>query len=119
MNLALNRVEPLLPGAPNDYNLQNYRAYMLKNYFMVMRDMGKTEEASWSLDEAGKMFSAIHEQFPKDPGAWNGLGSVAMLRGDPQMALQYIDQALFFAPDYAYAKQDRETVLAQLKKQAQ
>jgi hypothetical protein len=118
VNLALNLVEPLLPSAPNDYNLQNYRAYMLKNYAMIMRDMGKTEEATRSLDEAWKMFSAILEQFPKDPGAWNGLGSVAMLRGDPQMALQYIDQALKIEPNYSYAKQDKETVLAQLKKQA-
>ena len=117
VNVALNVVEPLLPTFPNDYNLQTFRAYMLKNYFMIMRDMGRQADANWSLEEAAKMFGALYEQNPNDANVWNGLGSVALLRGSPQMALQYIDQALFLQPGYPEALHDRELALAALKAQ--
>jgi Flp pilus assembly protein TadD len=118
VNVALNAVEPLLPAIPDDYNLQTFRAYMLKNYAMIMRDMGRQEDANRSLEGAAKMFSAVYEQNPNDASVWNGLGSVALLRGDPQMALQYIDQALFLQPGYPEAVQDRELALAAMKTQA-
>ncbi|HUI44012.1 MAG TPA: hypothetical protein VL523_18770 [Terriglobia bacterium] len=117
VNLALNVVEPLLPAFPDNYDLQNFRAYMLKNYAMIMRDEGRPADANRSLEEAAKMFGAVYQQSPNDASVWNGLGSVAMLRGNPQMALQYIDQALFLQPGYPEALHDREIVLAALKAQ--
>ncbi|HXJ95205.1 MAG TPA: hypothetical protein VMT20_20375 [Terriglobia bacterium] len=119
VNLALNVLEPLIPAFPDDYDLQTFRAYMLKNYGMIMRDMGRATDADWSLDEAGKMFEAVHQQKPNDASVWNGLGTIAMLRGNPQVALQCIDQALFWQPGYPEALHDRELVLAALKAQQQ
>jgi tetratricopeptide (TPR) repeat protein len=110
-------VEPLLPVFPDNYDLQTFRAYMLKNYAMIMRDQGRQADANRSLDEAAKMFAAVHEQNPNDASAWNGLGSVALLRGNPQLALQYIDQALFWQPGYPEALHDRELALGALKAQ--
>jgi hypothetical protein len=115
VNLALNVVEPLLPVFPDNYNLQIFRAFMLKNYAMIMRDMGHPADANRSLDEAMKMFAAVHEQNPNDASVWNGLGSVALLRGNPKLALQYIDQALFWQPEYPEALHDREIALSALK----
>ena len=63
------------------------------------------------------MFEIIRQQQPEDPAAWNGLGSVALLRGEPDHALVYIDRALEIEPDYAAAKHDREIALQMLKRQ--
>jgi hypothetical protein len=52
-----------------------------------------------------------------DPSAWNGLGNIAMLKGNPQLALQYIDQAIQIEPGYADALRDREGVRRMLKAQ--
>lgn len=117
VNVALNAVEPLLPLFPDNYDLQNFRAYMLKNYAMIMRDTGHGVESKQALDEAAKMFAAVRQQKPEDPGAWNGLGSVAALQGNLQLALQYIDQALFLQPGYAEAQYDRQNVVNALKAQ--
>jgi hypothetical protein len=115
---ALNLVEPVLPMASNNWDIQNFRAYNLKDYAMVMRDMGRTDEWTRSLDEAEKMFSAIHQQVPNDPSAWNGLGSIALLRGEPRIALEYIDQALQIAPTYPEALNDKQVALSMLQQQA-
>jgi len=61
------------------------------------------------------MFEIIREQKPDDPGAWNGLGSVALLQGDPARALTYIDRALEILPDYPEAKHDRAIAVQMLK----
>ena len=117
VNLALNVVDPPLPVFPNNYDLQTFRAYMLKNYAMLMRDMGRPADAAWFLEEAAKMFGTVYEQNPNDASVLNGLGSVWLLRGNPRMALQYIDKALFLQPGYQEALGDRELALAALKAQ--
>jgi tetratricopeptide (TPR) repeat protein len=116
---ALDRLDPVLPLHPNDYQLQNYRAYFLKDYAMVLRDLNRITEAQAALQEAKQMFSAIREQKPDDPSAWNGLGSVAALQGDYHSALYYIDQALAIEKDYSEAVTDRQTVLDALRRQQQ
>jgi len=116
---ALDCLDPVLPLHPDDYQLQNYRAYFLKDYAMVMLDMNRTAEAESALGEAKRMFSAIREQKPDDPSAWNGLGSVAALQGDYHGALYYIDQALAIQKDYSEALSDREMVLNALRQQEQ
>lgn len=113
---TMNALDPILPAFPDDHDLQNFRAYSFKNYAMVMRDRGNQSEFVRALDEAERMFAAIREQAPTDAGAWNGLGSVALLRGDPARALQHIDRALELKPAYPEAKADRREVLRMLGK---
>jgi tetratricopeptide (TPR) repeat protein len=114
---TLDLLDPVLPSHPNDWFLQNVRAYAFKNYAMVMRNRGKLEGFDHALDEAEKMFEIVRQQQPDDPAAWNGLGSVALLRGQPDHALAYIDRALEIQPNYGAAKHDREIALQMLKRQ--
>ena len=112
---TLDLLDPVLPKYPNDWQLQNVRAYTFKNLAMVMRNRGNVKEFHRALAEAERMFEIIREQKPDDPGAWNGLGSVAILQGDPESALVYIDRALDLYPDYKAAKHDREIAVRMLK----
>jgi len=100
-----------LPKFPDDLWLQQVRAYTFKNYAMLMRAYHRDDEFSRGLSEAEKTFKAIRDQDPKEAGAWNGLGSIAALRGDYQKALVYIDIALEINPQYEAALRDRETML--------
>jgi tetratricopeptide (TPR) repeat protein len=83
-----------------------------------VRDQGRAADANRALDESGKMFEAIHQQDPHDPAAWNGLGSVAAIRGDYQTALLYINAALKIKPDYAEAAHDKAAIQRVLREQA-
>ncbi|MBP6708540.1 MAG: TIR domain-containing protein [Candidatus Accumulibacter sp.] len=114
---TLDKLEPLLLSYPNDWELQNYRAYALKNYALVMSAQGRQDEFERALGEAATMFTVIRQQQPADPSAWNGLGSVALIRKDPGSALYYIKRALDISPNYAAALKDRETALQMLKQQ--
>lgn len=114
---TLDTLDPVLPIFPNDVYLQNTRAYTFKNYAMVMRDLNRPEEFDRTLKESERMFEAIRQQNPEDAGAWNGLGSVALLRNDPKTALEYIDKALEIMPNYEAAIHDRGIALRMLKEQ--
>jgi hypothetical protein len=113
---TLDIVDPVLPIFPNDYELQNYRAYTFKNYAMVSRDLGHEDDFKNALSESERMFEAIRQQDPNDANAWNGLGSVALLREDPRTALQYIERALEIQPDHNHARHDRDLALRMLNK---
>jgi len=115
VNRTFDVLDRILPLFPDDIYLQNVRAYTFKNYAMVMRDLGRQEEFDRSLGQAEKMFAAIRDQAPRNVGAWNGLGSVHILRGRPEEALRYIDRALELDPNYEAARQDRETALRLLR----
>ena len=112
---TLDLLDPVLPKYPNDWHLQNVRAYTFKNLAMVMRNRGNVKEFQRALAEAERMFEIIREQKPDDPGAWNGLGSVALLKKDPESALMYIDRALELNPNYQAAKHDREIAVRMLE----
>ena len=105
-----------LPAFPNDLWLQQVRAYTFKNYALLMRSQNRIDEFNRGLSEAEKMFKAIRDQDPKEAGAWNGLGSVAALRGEYQKALVYIDMALEIEPNYEAALQDREMIMRLVNK---
>jgi tetratricopeptide (TPR) repeat protein len=113
---TFDALDPVLPIFPDDYYLQNVRAYNFKNYAMVMQKLNNPEEFERALKEAEKMFEVIRQQNPDDASAWNGLGSVALLRNDPDKALNYIDMALELNPNYPAAKKDRETALTMKEK---
>lgn len=121
---ALSLLDLVLPQHADDIDLQNYRAYFLKNYALIMLRQDRKDEAQAALLEANKMFAAIREQQPNDPSAWNGLGSVAYTMGDYSSALYYIDQAIAIAKqnysrDYPEAEHDRALVLDAIRKQEQ
>jgi tetratricopeptide (TPR) repeat protein len=116
-NEVLDMVDSALPQAASDWELQNNRAYFLKNYAQVMADLNKPEESKQALNEALLMFEAIQQQQPDDPSAWNGLGSVYLTAGQPAKALLYINRALEIQPGYEYAQHDKavaEHMLQQL-----
>jgi tetratricopeptide (TPR) repeat protein len=50
---------------------------------------------------------------PLNESAWNGLGSIAAVRGDFAQALRYIDHALEINPGYAYAHKVLEYIETQ------
>jgi tetratricopeptide (TPR) repeat protein len=110
---TLNRV---CPSHPQDAELKLVRGYTHKNVAMAMQRLGHTVAAEKALDEAWRTFTTATRERPRDAGAWNGMGSVAMLRGELRPALRYIDKALSLMPDYPAALQDRATVLAAMGK---
>lgn len=107
---ALDVLDSVEPQFPENLYIKNARAYMLKNKAMLMRKLKRPDESDKSLSESSEIFKAILEKDPEDAGAWNGLGSVYALRGEPEKALPYIEKALEINPQYKDAALDRETV---------
>ena len=115
---ALDILDRSLPAFADDPYLQNHRAYMLKNYAMIMRDQRRPDEFERALNESARMFAALRQQNLSDASAWNGLGSIEVLRGNPEKALIYINQALELVPDYEAAQKDRATAEAMIRSQS-
>ena len=109
-NRVLDLLDGVLPLKPEDLQLQIGRAFFLKNYAMVARDLGRAGESALALNEAQLMFQALVKQHPEDTNPWNGLGSVLMLKGHPQEALVYVQKSVDLAPDNPYALRDLETL---------
>lgn len=105
---VLNSVEPQFP---ENLYIKNFRAYMLKNNAMLMKDLNHPVEFDKSLSDSFEIFKAILDKDPEDAGAWNGLGSIYVLRGEPEKALLNIDKALEINPGYKAAAQDRKTAI--------
>jgi hypothetical protein len=112
---AFDMVDRALPVYPNDLFLQNIRAYFFKNYAMVMERMNRRPEVDRALNESERMFEAILAQDHNDSGAWNGLGSVALLRRNPKKGLYFINRALELNPNYPDALEDRKKALHMLQ----
>jgi hypothetical protein len=102
------------PRHPQDPQLQLVRGYCHKNIAMALQRMRRGDEAAGELDEAQRTFSTALRERPRDAGAWNGLGSVAALRGQLTQALRYVDKALALLPGYPTALHDRQQLLAAL-----
>ncbi len=90
-----------LEEAPKDLMYLNLKGYNCKN-----RAMLSPNQAPDQLANAEKLFRSVLAAEPEDPSAWNGLGSVAILRGDLDDAETYIRRALKILPDYPAAKHD-------------
>jgi hypothetical protein len=108
---TLNRA---CPRYPQDAELQLTRGYCNKNIAMALQRLKRGEEADRALDEADRTFRTAARERPDDAGAWNGMGSVAALRGQLKQALRHVDKALKLAPDYPAALQDRKQLLSAL-----
>jgi tetratricopeptide (TPR) repeat protein len=108
---TLNRVCPL---HPQDSDLQLVRGYTHKNVAMALQRRGQWEGAEQALEEAWRTFSTATRERPADAGAWNGMGSVCVVRGQLKQSLRYIERALRLHPGYPAALQDKAAVLAAL-----
>jgi tetratricopeptide (TPR) repeat protein len=96
-------------NAAGDVRLLELRGYMYKDFAMLSREQSKPEEFERFLKKAEETFNAVLERRPS-PSAYNGLGSVYMLRGDIDRAEKEIHSALELAPDYEPAKQDLQQI---------
>lgn len=102
------------PRHPQDAPLQLVRGYCHKNIAMALQRLQRGDEAAAALDAAQRSFSTALRERPLDAGAWNGLGSVAALRGQLKPALRYVNKALALQPLYPAALHDRQQLLAAL-----
>jgi tetratricopeptide (TPR) repeat protein len=105
---TLNRVSPLYP---DDVDLQTARGYTYKNCGIAFRDFGRDGDAGTSLDEADAVFDTLLEEYPDDPAAWDGKGSVLATRGQLEASLPYFERAIELKPDYVEARSNRDMVL--------
>jgi tetratricopeptide (TPR) repeat protein len=112
----LNRVLPLYP---QDSELKVTRGYLFKNEAMALMRLGRYDEAEAALDQGELIFRTMIDERPRDPGAWNGLGSVTAVSGNYEEALGYIDRALEIMPGYSAAIRDREQILRIMDRKSQ
>jgi tetratricopeptide (TPR) repeat protein len=108
----LDKVQPLFP---DDLYFLNIRAYTLKNEAQIMNQLHRDEEARHALDDAEIIFKDILAKSGNDAGAWNGLGSIHLLRNDPEKALSNINKALEINPNYEAAQHDKGIAEKMLK----
>jgi tetratricopeptide (TPR) repeat protein len=113
---TLRKLNRVCPAYPQDTRLQLIRGYTHKNAAMAQQRLGRDGEAQQALAQAWRTFSTAAQERPKDASAWNGMGSVALLRGQPKQALRCIDKALSLVPRYPAALHDRELALAALQR---
>jgi tetratricopeptide (TPR) repeat protein len=113
---TLNRV---CPAHPQDTDLQLVRGYTHKNIALALQRLGQGVAAAEALDAAWLTFSTATQERPADAGAWNGMGSVCMVRGQLKAALRYVDKALQRVPDYPAALHDKAALLSLLARSPQ
>jgi tetratricopeptide (TPR) repeat protein len=118
VNRAFDLLDPAIEAFPSDPDIQALRAFFLKNYAMVERDLGEPQKFQAALDEATLMFEALTVQRPEDWNGWNGMGSVFILRNEPEKALLYIDKSLELQPGNQFAQQDRDAAIQLLNRKA-
>lgn len=94
-----------LRRSPDDLMFLNLQGYQHKNW-ALLRPAQKDEQ----LDEAERLFERVLAVEPRDASALNGLGSVAILRGDLNRAEGLILRALELEPDYRAAQHDLDLV---------
>ncbi len=107
------------PQYPQDPLLPLFRGYFLKNEAMALRDLGRFSEFERALSDAERVFRIFRrESESRTASAYNGIGSVAMLRHDFSEAMRWIDRALGLVPDYDAARRDRQQVLDRIERRA-
>lgn len=113
---TLSVLDDQMPRYPHDIYLQLERGYFLKNEAMALRDIGDSDGFIRSLDKAERVFNTMQDESKMHlASAFNGIGSVELLRQHFKEAVQWIDRALELMPNYGAALRDRETALAYLK----
>jgi TIR domain-containing protein/tetratricopeptide repeat protein len=107
----LDRVSPLYP---DDTYLQAVRGYTHKNLAIALPRFERYEEADSHLSVADQVFSTLREEFPKDPSAWDGKGSVEYMKGNLVEARRCFERALELKPDYQEARENLTALLQEL-----
>jgi tetratricopeptide (TPR) repeat protein len=116
---GLRLLDKQMPAYPHDHYLQMFRGYFLKNEAMSSRDVGDMAGFTRLLQESQRAFQTIKTEAELFlANAYNGLGSVTLLNGQGQPALEWIDKALALVPDHPYALHDRQEVLRFLQARA-
>ena len=80
--------------------------YIYKDLAQRFQAAGRGEKVKQYLDAAQRLFKMALGATPNDPSAWNGLGNVALLRGDYDGAIENSQKAVQLAPKYLYAHYD-------------
>lgn len=109
---TLNRVSPLYP---DDVFLQIVRGYTHKNCAIALLRFGRDAEAAERLDASDQVFTTLLEEYPNEPSAWDGKGSVLATRGQLKESLPYFERAIELKPDYPEARQNRDAVTRALQ----
>ena len=91
--------------------LQMYRGYFLKIQAMSSRDLGDHDAFERLCENPSTRSTIKSEAELYLANAYNGLGSVTLLKGEGKPALRWIDKALELVPDHPYALHDREEAL--------
>jgi Flp pilus assembly protein TadD len=95
--------------SPRDVALLELRGYMWKNWALISRKLRRDDDTERYLENAERTFKQVLNRRPTD-AAYNGLGSVYIMRGDLVSAEREIRNALRLNPNYAAAKHDLELV---------
>ena len=104
---ALNQA---LARMPDDLMVLNLKGYHHKNLALNYRRSKQVEQVDTELAKAEKSFEKVISLAPKDPGALNGLGSVAIMRNQLDRAEGLIQQALEVEPNYPEAQYDLKLI---------
>jgi len=109
---TLDRISPVYP---DDVYLQAVRGYTHKNCAIALLSFGRDSEASERLDAADRVFTTLLDEYPHDPSAWDGKGSVLATRGELKESLPFFERAIELKPDYLEARQNRDAVVQALE----
>ena len=104
---TLDRISPLYP---DDVYLQAVRGYTHKNCAIALLDLGRDADASERLDASDRVFTTLLDEYPDDPLAADGKGSVLATRGQLTESLPYFERALELKPDFLEARYNRDAV---------
>jgi tetratricopeptide (TPR) repeat protein len=114
---ALRLLDEQMPRYPQDIYLQLMRGYFLKNEAMAQRDVGNSDGFRSSLDKSEQVFKTMVDESKMHlASAYNGMGSVELLREDFDEAVGWIDRALELIPDYGAALHDRRIAVTYRKR---
>lgn len=111
----LDHVSPLYPQV---VFLQIMRGYAHKNCAIELFALERDEEARVELDASDRVFTTLVEEFPEEPAAWDGKGSVLAMQGHLEESLPYFDRAIEIKPDYWQPQENRRNILAALGRPA-
>ena len=107
---TLELLDDQTPHYPHEPILQIVRGYTYKNEAMALRDLNDQAGFEQSLARAEAVFRAMRSETEvQTAAAYNGLGSVEMLRGRMRPGKAWINRALKLWPDYPEAIQDLRT----------
>jgi len=108
----LDRVNPLYPA---DTYLQAVRGYTHKNLAIALLRFQRDEEGNSHLAVADQVFTTLLEEYPEDPSAWDGKGSVEFMKGRLEEARRCFERALELYPGYTEARRNLNAVEREIR----